>query len=77
MVCPLFRMSAIEMFHCISKSRLKSAKNQAKSKQNTEAELFLFGKYSVFSSMLSSKNNRRFSKKCTKTRVLGLMSLYD
>ena len=39
-----------------SNARLKLAKKQANAKQHPEAELFLFEKYSVFSSTLLSKN---------------------
>ena len=45
----------------ISNARLKLAKNQANAKQHPQAELLLFGKYSHSSSMLSSKNNRKYS----------------
>ena len=40
----------------ISNARLKLAKNQAKTKQNPEAELLQFENYSLASSTLSSKN---------------------
>ena len=40
---------------------MKLAKNQAKTKQHPEAEFLLFEKYSVSSSTLSSKNNRKSS----------------
>ena len=43
----------------ISKTRLL-AKNQAKAKQNPETELLQFENYSLSSSTLASKNNRRF-----------------
>ena len=42
---------------------LKFTKNQAKAKQHLEAELLLFENISISSSMLSSKNNWRNSKK--------------
>ena len=42
----------------MSNARLKLAKNQAKAKQHPETELLLFENYSLFSSTLSSKNNR-------------------
>ena len=38
-------------------------KNQANAKQHPEAELLLFENYLHSSSSLSSKNNRRYSKK--------------
>ena len=51
-----------------SNSRLKFAKNQAKAKQHTEAELFLFENYTISSFMSSSKNNMRYFKKCAKNK---------
>ena len=54
----------------ISNARLKLAKNQAKAKQHPEAELSLFKNDSLFSTRLSSKNNRRYSKKCTKSKCV-------
>ena len=53
-------------------ARLKLAKNQAKAKQHPEAELLLFENFSLSSSTLSSKNNRRYSKKCTKNKCFCL-----
>ena len=41
-----------------SNTRLKLAKNHAKSKQNPEAKLLLFENYSLSSSMLSSNDNK-------------------
>ena len=54
----------------ISNARLKLAENQAKTKQHPEAELLLFENYSLSSSTLSFKNNRRYSKKCRKIRCV-------
>ena len=45
-------------------------KNQAKSKQHPEAELFLPENYALCSSTLSSKYNRRYSKKCVNVSAL-------
>ena len=56
----------------ISEAKLKLAKNQAKAMQQPEAELLLFGNYSLSSSTLSSKNKRRYSKECTKSKYLCL-----
>ena len=53
----------------ISNARHELAKNYAKTKQHPEAELSLFENYSLFSSTLSSKNNRRHTKKCTKKQM--------
>ena len=50
----------------ISNARLKLVRNQAKAKQHPKAALLLFENYSLSSSMLSSRNNRRYTKKCTK-----------
>ena len=53
---------------------MKLVKNQAKAKQNPEAELLLFENYSLSLSTLSIKNNRRHSKKCIKTSASALMT---
>ena len=53
----------------ICNTRLKLAKNQAKAKQYPEAELLLFEIYQFSSSMLSSKTNLKYSKKCPKEQV--------
>ena len=45
---------------------MKLEKNWAKAKQHAEAELLLLENYVVSSSTLSSKDNRRYSKKCAK-----------
>ena len=50
----------------ISNAGLKLPKNQANAKQQPEAELLLFENYSHSSSMLSSKNDRTYSKKYAK-----------
>ena len=52
----------------ISNTKLKLAKNQAKAKQHSEADLLLFENYSLSSFTLSSKNNRRYSKKGVKSK---------
>ena len=56
----------------ISNARLKLAKNQAQANQHPEAEILLFVNYSLSSSTLSPKNNRRHSKKCTKNKYVCL-----
>ena len=48
------------------------AKNQAKSKENPDAELLLIDNFSLLSSTLSSKNNSTYSKKCTKSKYVCL-----
>ena len=48
----------------INNARLKLAKDQAKAKQLPEAELSLFENYSLS----SSKNNKKYSKKCAKNK---------
>ena len=47
-------------------------KNRAKAKQHAEAELLLLGNYVISSSYLSSKDNRRYSKKCAKNKYVYL-----
>ena len=61
----------------ISNTRLKLAKHQAKAAQHPETERLLSENYSLSSCTLSSKNNRRDSKKCTKTNVFVLIRLYE
>ena len=58
-----------------SNARLKLAKNQAKAKQNPEAELFQFDNYLFSSLMLLTKNNKRFSKKCILNKYVCLNEL--
>ena len=41
-------------------------KKQAKAKQHPHAELFPYENYSLSSATLSLKNNKKYSKKCTK-----------
>ena len=60
----------------IRNNRLKLVKNQAKAKQHPEAELLLFESYSLFSTVLSSKTNMRYSKKVCKTSASVLIRLY-
>ena len=62
--------------HFYKQRRLKLTKNQATAEQHP-AELLLFENYSLSSSMLSSKNNRRYSKKIYKSGASILMKLYD
>ena len=56
-------------------------KNQAKAKQHPEAELLISKNYLLSSSTLSSKNNKIYSKKCTKNKydclneVIWLMTM--
>ena len=49
---------------------MKFAKNQVKAKQHPEAELLLLRSYSLSSSMLSSKNNKRYSEICAKNKYV-------
>ena len=55
-----------------SNARLKLVKNQGKAKEHPEAELLLLENYSLTSSSLSSKNNRRYSKKIIKNKYVCL-----
>ena len=52
----------------ISNARLKLTKNKSKAKQHPESELLLFDNYRFSSSTLSSFNNKRCSKNCTKNK---------
>ena len=60
----------------ISNAWLKLVKIQAKAKQHSETELLLFENYLLFSSTLSTKNNRKYSKICTKNKYF-CFRLYD
>ena len=53
----------------MSNTRVKLAKNQAKAKQQPEAELLLFENYSLSSFMLPSKTNLKYSKKIVKNQM--------
>ena len=62
----------------MSNVRVKLAKNQAAAKQHLEAKLLLIGNYSFSSSTLSSKNNRKYLEKCTKSQLVCLTEVtYD
>ena len=54
---------------------LKFAKNQAKAKLHHQVDLVLFGNYSLYSSMLSSKNNKRYSEKFAKKHACASGSI--
>ena len=60
----------------ISNAWLKLVKIQAKAKQHSETELLLFENYLLFTSTLSTKNNRKYSKICTKNKYF-CFRLYD
>ena len=49
---------------------MKFAKNRVKAKQHSEAELLLLRNYSLSSSTLSSKNNKRYSGTCAKNKFV-------
>ena len=53
--------------HFYKQPQAEIGKGQAKAKLQPEGELLLFENYSLSSSTLSSRNNGRYSKKCTKT----------
>ena len=53
-----------------SNAKMKFAKKQVKAKQNPEAELLLLRNYSLSSSTLSSKNNKRYSETCVKNKFV-------
>ena len=54
----------------INNTRLKVGKNQVKARQHPEAEFSLCENYSLSLSMLSSKDVRRYSEKCTKNNCI-------
>ena len=56
----------------ISNSKHKLAENQVKSKNHLEAEFLLFESYSFHSSKLSSKNDRKYSKKICKNKWVSI-----
>ena len=65
----LIPMQVITEIHVYLLSKIKQntrSLSQVKAKQHPEAELSLFENYLLFSSSLSSKNNIKYSKKCTK-----------
>ena len=74
--CQKFMFSEYTLFYkqhfCKQLQAVKLAKNQAKAKQHPETELLLFEIYSLSSSTLSSKNSRRYTKKCTKSKYVCL-----
>ena len=47
---------------------MEFAKNQAKAKQHPEAELLPLKNYSLSSSTLSPKNDKRYSETCAKNK---------
>ena len=70
-ICLEYASKVNYTFFFISNS-LKLAKNQARTKQHPEAELWLFGNFSLSLSTLSSKNIRRYFKECTKNKCVCL-----
>ena len=54
------------------KQRQAEICNQVKAKQQPEAELRLFENYWLSLSTLSFKNNKKYSKKCTKNKNVCL-----
>ena len=54
----------------IRNAKMKFPKNQAKAKENPEAELLLLRNYSLSSSTLSSKSNKRYSETCGKNKYV-------
>ena len=71
----LIPMQVITEIHVYLLSKIKQntrSLSQVKAKQHPEAELSLFENYLLFSSSLSSKNNTKYSKKCTKIKYVCL-----
>ena len=60
----------------IDNAKLKLAKNQATARQHPEAELLLFENYSLSLSTASSRNNRIYTKNCTKSKYVCLKRGY-
>ena len=54
----------------IRNAKMKFPKNQAKAKENPEAELLLLRNYSLSSSTLSFKSNKRYSETCGKNKYV-------
>ena len=57
--------------HFYEQRQAEIAKNQAKAEQHPEAERLLFEKYSLSASILSSKTNLGYFKKCSKKCLLS------
>ena len=55
--------------HFYKQRQAEIDKKSSKAKQHTEAEVLLFQNYSLFSSTLSPKTNRRYCRKYTKKQV--------
>ena len=73
-------MSCLHVFFISSTYKQRQAeigKKLGKAKQHPEAEYSPFDNYSLSSSTLSFKNNRRYSKKCTERSAPVLMTLND
>ena len=70
----VYLLSKIKQIHALftNNTFAKITKSQVKAKQHPEAELSLFENYLLFSSSLSSKNNTKYSKKCTKIKYVCL-----
>ena len=68
-LCVSMKFSVTRFFykrHFYKQRQPEIDKNQEKAKQHPEAELLLFENFLLSSSTSSSKNYRRYSKKCTK-----------
>ena len=70
-ICLEYASKVNYTFFFISNS-LKLAKNQARTKQHPEAELWLFGNFSLSLSKKKKKNIRRYFKECTKNKCVCL-----
>ena len=68
----LFHLSSVFISNTLTcNARWNLKKQQAKVKQYLEAELLLLRNYSLFSSTLSSKNNKRYSETCRSNKCVG------
>ena len=68
----LTRLHAFFISNTYKQRQAEISKNQAKAKQHPQAKLLLFENYLLSSSTLSSKHDRRYSKKYTKNKYVCL-----
>ena len=73
-ICNIYKVFFKINYTFVSNTKLKLAKNQAKAKQHSEAELLLFKNYLLSSSMLSSNTNLTCSKPCQKKPSMLVLS---
>ena len=68
----VFSCDCVTLFYIsntfVSKTKLKLAKNKTNAKHHPEAAFLLFENHLLFSSILWSKSNLRYSQKCAKNK---------